>query len=119
MAKNVEAAYPLSALQQGLLFHTLSRPGEPTYFEQVRCVIRGALDTAAFEEAWNLVVARHPVLRTAFAWQRLKEPLQVVGRTVRVPLDQADWRDRTDPDADWQDLLDEDRRRGFDLAKAL
>ncbi|MCW8217650.1 non-ribosomal peptide synthetase [Streptomyces griseolus] len=118
MAKNVEAAYPLSALQQGLLFHTLSRPGEPTYFEQVRCVIRGALDTAAFEEAWNLVVARHPVLRTAFAWQRLKEPLQVVGRTVRVPLDQADWRGRSDPDADWQDLLDEDRRRGFDLAKA-
>ncbi|WP_051722476.1 non-ribosomal peptide synthetase [Streptomyces albus] len=118
MAKNVEAAYPLSPLQQGLLFHTLSRPGEPTYFEQIRCSIRGSLDRAAFEEAWNWVVARHPVLRTAFAWQRLKEPLQLVGRSVRVPLDWADWRGRPDPEGDWQQLLREDRQRGFDMAKA-
>ncbi|MCE7082632.1 non-ribosomal peptide synthetase [Streptomyces sp. ST2-7A] len=118
MAKNVEAVYPLSPLQQGLLFHTLSRPGEPTYFEQIHCRIKGRLDRSAFEEAWNRSVARHPVLRTAFAWQRLKEPLQVVGRNVRVPVDWADWRDRSDPDTDWQRLLLEDRRRGFDMAKA-
>ncbi|MEH0971266.1 amino acid adenylation domain-containing protein [Micromonospora sp. CPCC 205546] len=118
MANNVEAAYPLSPLQQGLLFHTLSRPGEPTYFEQIRCTVAGPLDLAAFGQAWNWVVARHPVLRTAFAWQKLKEPIQVVGRTVTVPLDWADWRDRADPDADWRDLLHADQQRGFDMARA-
>jgi amino acid adenylation domain-containing protein len=118
MANNVEAVYPLSPLQQGLLFHTLSRPGEPTYFEQIRCAIEGNLDRGAFERAWNWVIARHTVLRSAFAWQRVKEPIQVVGRSVTVPLDWADWRERADPDADWTDLLAQDRARGFDLAKA-
>ncbi|MGP3947715.1 non-ribosomal peptide synthetase [Streptomyces sp. 7N604] len=118
MAKNVEAAYPLSPLQQGLLFHTLSRPGEPTYFEQIRCRIKGPLDRAAFEQAWNWVVARHPVLRTAFAWKQLKEPVQVVGRSVHVPLDWADWRGRPDPESDWRQLLLDDQQRGFDMARA-
>src|SRR5690606_14556989 len=118
MAKNVEAAYPLSPLQQRLLFHTLSRPGEPTYFEQIRCTIEYELDRAAFEDAWNQPLDPHPILRTAFAWQRLKEPLQVVGRTVRTTLDWADWRGRPDADDAWQQLLEEDRQRGFDMAKA-
>ncbi|MFI2782680.1 amino acid adenylation domain-containing protein [Streptomyces sp. ALB3] len=118
MAKNVEAAYPLSPLQQGLLFHTLSRPGEPTYFEQIRCTIEGDLDRTAFEDAWNWALARHPVLRTAFAWKRLKEPLQVVGRSVRVALDWEDWRGRADAEEAWQALLEEDRQRGFDMSKA-
>ncbi|TDV56269.1 non-ribosomal peptide synthetase [Actinophytocola oryzae] len=118
MPKNVEAVYPLSPLQQGLLFHTLSRPGEPTYFEQIRCVVTGPLDLAAFEQAWNWVVARHPVLRTAFAWQKLREPVQVVGRAVSVPFDWADWRDRTDHAAAWERLLREDREQGFDMARA-
>ncbi|WP_424188057.1 non-ribosomal peptide synthetase [Actinokineospora sp. G85] len=118
MANNVEAVYPLSPLQQGLLFHTLSRPGEPTYFEQIRCAVEGPLDLAAFERAWNWVIERHSVLRTAFAWQRLKEPVQVVGRKVSVPVDWADWRDRDDPDADWAELLRQDQARGFDMARA-
>src|ERR1700737_4612211 len=112
MPKNVEAVYPLSPLQQGLPLHTLSRPGEPTYFEQIRARITGPLDVAAFEQAWNWVVARHPVLRTAFAWEKVKEPLQVVGRSVTVPFDWADWRDRADVDADWQELLRADREEG-------
>ena len=113
-----EAVYPLSPLQQGLLFHTLSRPGEPTYFEQIRCTVTGPLDRELFGRAWNWVVARHQVLRTAFAWQRLREPVQVVGRQVTVPLDWQDWRDRPDPSADWQQLLRDDRARGFDLSRA-
>jgi Condensation domain len=116
--ENIEAACPLSPLQQGLLFHTLSRPGEPTYFEQVCCSIRGPLDRGAFEQAWNWVVTRHPVLRTAFAWKRLKEPVQVVGRTVSVPFDWADWRGRSDVERDWQRLLSEDRARGFEMSRA-
>lgn len=118
MTKNIEAVYPLTPLQQGLLFHTVSRPGEPTYFEQICCAIRGDLDRDAFKQAWNWVAARHPILRTAFAYKQAQEPVQVVGRQVHVALDWADWRDRADPDADWQALLQADRDQGFDMAKA-
>ena len=41
--KNIEDIYPLSPLQQGILFHTLyaSEPG--TYFVQVRDALGGAV----------------------------------------------------------------------------
>ncbi|NHZ41744.1 non-ribosomal peptide synthetase [Massilia aquatica] len=118
MSTHIEAVYPLSPLQQGLLFHTVSRPGEPTYFEQICCSIRGTLDRAAFEQAWNWVLARHPVLRTAFAYKQAQEPMQVVGRQVRLALDWADWRAQAAPEQAWQALLQADRDQGFDMAKA-
>jgi amino acid adenylation domain-containing protein len=118
MPNDVEAVYPLSPLQQGLLFHTLSRPGEPTYFEQIQCAIAGSLDLGGFGQAWDWVVRRHAVLRTAFAWQRLKEPVQVVGRTAPLPVDWQDWRDRPGLERDWERLLRDDRARGFDMARA-
>lgn len=118
MTNDIEAVYPLSPLQQGLLFHTLSRPGEPTYFEQIRCSITGSLDLGAFEQAWNWVVGRHTILRSAFASQRLREPVQVVGRTAPLAVDWQDWRGRRDPEQDWERLLRDDRARGFDMARA-
>src|SRR5262249_1238136 len=45
----------------------------------------------AFERAWQQVIARNPILRTAFAWHGLDEPLQVVYRAVPISLDQHDW----------------------------
>ncbi|WP_148219481.1 non-ribosomal peptide synthetase [Azospirillum sp. B510] len=118
MARNIEAAYPLTPLQEGLLFHTLSHPGEPTYFEQIRATIRGALDLHAFEAAWNQVIARHAILRSAFAWKGTQVPVQVVGARVTIGIDHDDWRDREDVGPAWDALLAEDRARGFDMARA-
>jgi amino acid adenylation domain-containing protein len=118
MRSNVEAVYPLSPMQQGFLFHTVSTPGESTYFEQVACTITGPLQRPAFEQAWNWLIARHSILRTAFAWQDLREPMQVVGRAVKIDIDWQDWRGRADLQAGWQQVLEEDRRRGFDLTRA-
>ena len=39
---------------------------------------------------------RHAVLRTAFAWHGLPEPLQVVGEKVRVPLEVLEGQDVAD-----------------------
>src|SRR5215211_5746287 len=66
--ENIEDIYPLSPLQQGLLFHTLENPGSGAYVEQLSCALLGPLDLAAFGAAWQSVIDRHPVLRTAFVW---------------------------------------------------
>lgn len=118
MKSHIEAVYPLTPLQQGLLFHTVSHPGEPTYFEQIQCCIRGPLDAAAFQAAWNWVLARHPILRTAFAYKQAQEPLQVVGSQLSLSLDWEDWREHEETDARWQQLLKEDRERGFEMTRA-
>src|SRR4029434_5663098 len=80
-----------SALQHGLLFHSLYAPEEKLYFEQLTCVVTLA-DAKAFVQAWQDVVRRHAILRTSFHWRGLKRPLQVVHEDAELPVDVQDWR---------------------------
>ncbi|HEX8474859.1 MAG TPA: amino acid adenylation domain-containing protein, partial [Pyrinomonadaceae bacterium] len=118
--KNVEDLYPLSPLQQGLFFHTLYAPTSGVYVEQLSCTLRGALDVEAFKQAWQQVVDRHPVLRTAFVWKELAEPIQVVRQRVKLPCVEEDWRGQSpvEQQEHLQAYLKADRERGFDLSKA-
>src|SRR5436190_11530955 len=119
-AKDIEAIYPLSPLQQGMLFHTLYAPKTAVYFGQFHCTLQGNINVNAVNWAWQRVVDRHPILRTAFVWEGLDKPLQVVGRRVKLPFIEEDWRGI--PPVDQQKRLDAflqaDRARGFDLAHA-
>ncbi len=90
--KSIEAIYPLSPLQQGMLFHTLYSPGSGVYLQQLACRLQGNFHVAAFKQAWQQVTDRHSILRTAFVWEGLKEPLQVVGRKVTLSFELEDWR---------------------------
>jgi hypothetical protein len=78
------------------------------------------MDVGAFRQAWQTVVDRHAALRTAFIWEVIDEPLQVVRGTVEIPFVQEDWREFSS--AEQRDRLEaflrEDRARGFDPAKA-
>jgi hypothetical protein len=118
--KNIEAVYPLSSAQQGILFHTLYDPQSRAYFSQLSCTIHDDLNVEAFARAWQHTMDRHAILRTAFAWEKLDEPLQVVGRKVKLRVAQSDWRGLSV--AQQQErlatLLQEDRTRGFRLSKA-
>ncbi len=118
--KNIEAIYPLSPMQEGMLFHSLFAPEEGLYFEQFSCLLRGELNVPAFIQAWEEVIRRHPILRTSFVWKRLDKMLQVVHREVEVPVTQQDWRALSSEDQEkrLQAYLQAERQRGFDLAKA-
>ena len=63
---NIEGIYPLSPLQEGLLFHALYAPESGVYFEQYTCVLHGDLDVDRFQSAWLRAVARHDAVR----WDR-------------------------------------------------
>ena len=118
--QNIEAIYGLSPLQEGILFHALYDSDSAEYFEQFSFPLEGDLDVEAFEAAWQKVVARHPVLRTAFVWEGLEKPRQVVHRQVTLPFERLDWSDLDEDERGrrLKALLDEDRRQGFVLARA-
>src|SRR5215217_7509707 len=117
---NVKDIYPLSPIQQGILFHTLYSPNAGEYIMQMVCTLRGNLNAAAFERAWQRVVDRHEVLRTAFVWEGFDEPLQVVRGKVKLPWEQKDWRENsaTQQAELLQLFLKADRQRGFELTDA-
>src|SRR5437868_11202666 len=117
---DLEDAYPLSPMQQGLLFHVLHEPGTEEYFEQFSCRLRGKLEPEIFRKAWNRVVNRHTLLRTAFCWEHLRGVAQIVMRRVTLEWQDIDWRTRLTDEADagLDDFLKADRRRGFSLGEA-
>ena len=118
--KNIEDIYPLSPVQQGILFHSLSAPETGTYVDQLVCTLSGDLVVANFERAWTEVLARHAVLRTLFVWNRGEQPLQIVRRSVCLPLEQHDWRSLSHAEQEnrLNVLLESDRRRSFNLSEA-
>ena len=67
--KNIEDMYPLSPMQQGMLFHARYAPDSALYFVQWATVLRGDLNAPAFQEAWQAAIDRHPALRTIFIWE--------------------------------------------------
>src|SRR5580698_2619211 len=71
--------FPLSPLQQGMLFHSLSSAHvSGVDVEQIFCTLHEDLNVASFQSAWRRVVARHSVLRTSFHWRESTGPQQRV-----------------------------------------
>ncbi len=116
----IEDVYELSPAQQGMLFHDLYAPGGGMYLVQFLCRLDGELDFAAFEQAWQRLLDRHPILRTSFHWKELEKPLQVVTRAVSFSVAREDWStlDAASQRARLDAWLREDRQRGFDLTAA-
>ncbi|MEJ2406195.1 MAG: amino acid adenylation domain-containing protein [Candidatus Thiodiazotropha sp.] len=115
----IDAIYPLSPMQEGMLFHTLYAPDSGVYFEQTTCTLQGALNIDAFQQAWQCVVDRHPALRTLFIWERNTKPLQLVRNSVNLPWKVYDWRDLSERQQQYSEkcVLKDERKQGFDLRR--
>ncbi|MEI4623585.1 non-ribosomal peptide synthase/polyketide synthase [Bacillus pfraonensis] len=90
--------YPLSPLQEGMIFHTLHDQGDEhvaPYIVQLSFMIKGKMDIPTFEQAWKSVIQRHEIFRTAFVWGEIEEPLQVVYENIPFKVNKEDWRTMT------------------------
>ncbi len=117
--KNVVDIYALAPLQQLMLAHALADRQSTALVEQFRCTLRGRLDIAALRAAWEAAVARHPLLRTCFAWEGMKKPVQIVRQRVELPWCELDWRAIAPLDQSQRTvaLLEDDRQQGFDITR--
>ncbi|MEO6196237.1 MAG: amino acid adenylation domain-containing protein [Thermoanaerobaculia bacterium] len=118
--QNVEDIYPLSPSQQGMLFYLLlTGYTSEVYFDQYVATLEGRLDLAAWRQAWQRILDRHPALRTLFLWERRDQPLQVVRRDVELPWQEIDWSGLPEAERDerFATFLREDSDQGFDLRK--
>ncbi|EKT4523788.1 amino acid adenylation domain-containing protein [Pseudomonas putida] len=111
----LEDLYPLSPMQQGMLFHALYEQGRGDYINQMHVHVQG-LDPARLRAAWEQAVQAHEPLRGGFLWQgELSAPLQFICKQVALPFQLLDWRNHTAPAQALGQLLEEERARGFDL----
>ncbi|MEX0915071.1 MAG: amino acid adenylation domain-containing protein, partial [Wenzhouxiangellaceae bacterium] len=117
--ESLSAVYPLSSVQQGMLFHSRMDAAAGHYVVQVGLDIEH-LDTRAFRRAWQQLADAHAILRTAFWGLDGDQPHQVVVGQVDIPWQHEDWSVLTpaDQNAKWEALLAEDRRRGYAVEQA-
>ncbi|HEX6346256.1 amino acid adenylation domain-containing protein, partial [Umezawaea sp.] len=112
----VEDVYPLTPLQEGMLFHGLADPSSTAYFDQVRLRLTGVDDDRALATAWQRVVDRTPVLRGALVWDGVERPVQVVRAHVDLPITHHDWRGLSEQDRERE--LEVLAAEGLDLRRS-
>ncbi|MGH8383535.1 amino acid adenylation domain-containing protein, partial [Pseudomonas sp.] len=113
---DIQDLYPLSPMQQGMLFHSLYQADRGDYINQLRMDIQG-LDSVRFREAWQHTVDAHDILRTTFLWH-LEQPLQRVDKRAAVDFAEQDWRGQEDQQLRLDALALSERSRGFALDQA-
>ncbi|KAF9118646.1 hypothetical protein BGX30_004442, partial [Mortierella sp. GBA39] len=92
---NIQDIYPLSPLQDGILFHHLmAKTGDP-YLLYMATSFPDRVSLDIYLSAIQHIVDRHDILRTSFVWENLSTPAQVVWRyaslsITEVQLDPAD-----------------------------
>jgi amino acid adenylation domain-containing protein/non-ribosomal peptide synthase protein (TIGR01720 family) len=118
--REIEDLYPLSPMQEGMLFHSLYAPHSGFYLTQLICTMPEQLDVAAFEHAWRQLLDNYSILRSAVLWQDLQRPLQCVRRRVTIPIEQLDWSrlSTEEQHTRLESFLESDRERGLDLSQA-
>jgi amino acid adenylation domain-containing protein len=116
----LEVSYPLSPMQQGMLYHGLASPRSGIDINQLVCVTEDNFNVPCFLKAWERVIERHPILRTSLRWRDVEEPLQDVYKSARMPASERDLRSlsKEEQEAHIAAFLEEDRRAGFDLSQA-
>ncbi|WP_164543547.1 non-ribosomal peptide synthetase [Streptomyces mobaraensis] len=113
--------WPLSPLQEGMLYHALQYEGggQDPYHVQTRLDLDGPLDATALRAAFDRLLDLHPALRAGFSHDSSGRGRQTVAR--RVPVR---WREEdltglapADREAALADLTAADRARPFDLGR--
>ncbi|MFF8961096.1 condensation domain-containing protein, partial [Streptomyces sp. NPDC014894] len=116
----VEDVWPVSPLQEGLLFHALfDEQGTDVYVEQMVLGLEGPLDAVALRASWQALLARHASLRAGFRQlPGVDQPVQVIAREVTLPWREEDLSALAEAEAlaGVDRLGVEERARRFDLA---
>src|SRR5215213_8079221 len=120
LPEDIEDAYPLSYLQQGMLYHSDLHRQLALYHVIFSCQVTGSLDFSALQTTMQKLAAQHPILRTSFDLHSYGQPLQLVHREISIPFTITDLQDLSP--AEQKETIsagkEDDKKRGFEWTNA-
>lgn len=87
---NVQDIYPLTSVQEGILFHHVLEQQGDAYLLPTLLSFDSRHGLDDFIDGLRACVARHDILRTAFLWRDLCQPAQVVWRQAELQVTQIE-----------------------------
>ncbi|WP_339225834.1 plipastatin non-ribosomal peptide synthetase PpsC [Bacillus sp. PS196] len=113
----IQDIYPLSFMQEGMLFHSLYDEQSRAYFEQASFTIHGQLDLERFQKSMDAVFDRYDIFRTAFIYKNVAKPRQVVLKQRHCPVHVEDISHLNERDKEHctEAFKEQDKSKGFDL----
>ncbi len=94
VGEGYEDAYPMSALQAGMVFHTQLEQFSGIYHDIMAEHVKCRWNRECFERALGACIEEHPILRTGFRLDGAR-PLQHVHKAIELPLEVQDLRGQT------------------------
>ncbi|GHE27239.1 hypothetical protein GCM10017673_31690 [Streptosporangium violaceochromogenes] len=117
MPAEVEDAFPLNLLQEGMIFHRDFAAKSAVYHAIASVRLRAPFDLDVMRVVVRRLVERHPMLRTSFDMSAFSRPLQLVHSVFPTPLHHEDVRAMPpgEQDARIERWILREKERGFDL----
>lgn len=82
--------YPLTPMQKGLFFHTLSDPESFAYNTQFSFFIEGNFHPSLLKKCFSLILKRYENLRANFTMNGLSVPLQLIAEEKEIIFEERD-----------------------------
>lgn len=119
--QNIKDIYPLSPMQESMLFHSLMEPDSPAYFEQMSFAISGDFNTELFKQSIDFLLKRHDILRTLFVHKNVSRPFQVVLKEAAFRVEEKDLSSFSKENQEQliNELKEKDKRRSFQLSAEI
>ncbi|MFB6362817.1 amino acid adenylation domain-containing protein, partial [Paenibacillus elgii] len=116
--EQISRIYPLTPMQQGMLFHYLMDPETTAYVEQVAVEIEGRMQPELMEQSFRRLLEKYEVLRTNFVYTDIRAPRQVVRmhQYASVHFEDLDRMDDNEITAYVDGYKKRDLLAGFDLS---
>jgi iturin family lipopeptide synthetase C len=113
----IEDIYPLSPMQDGMLFHTLMNSKSTMYLQHSSYQLEGYLEPQIIEQTMKELSERHAIFRTIFIHKDTQRPLQVVLKNKEIKFRYEDIRDKKEDEREkWvEEFKKRDRNQQFVL----
>ncbi|MEQ1726668.1 MAG: amino acid adenylation domain-containing protein, partial [Sphingopyxis sp.] len=100
---NIQDIYPLAPLQEGILFHHQLETQGDAYLARSVLSFESRNHLESFLNAFQHVINRHDILRSAMFWKGLPQPVQVVYRKAQLQIEELLLSTNTINEADFND----------------
>ncbi|SFR69994.1 non-ribosomal peptide synthetase, partial [Anaeromicropila populeti] len=111
----IDNIYPLTSLQQGMLYAKIMNSSASDYVVQKVYHITGTCYPDYIPDVLHALCCKYEVLKSAFCYQKIKEPCQIIFEERQMEFLWEDYTGKLDKETAFHQMLKEDIDRGFDL----